>query len=495
MLSDRDALFAAICANTAEDTPRLMFADWLEENGDPDRAEFVRLQCELAALADDGASHAMYAFLHDRYRPGLMATDWTRVDMGVHRLLALETRAGDLQRQHAQQWLPKTAKRCKAEWVGFHRGFPHWLDSRDWRAWKHLAPVVSKSAPALALHYTGNEFSAEAATELARTGLLGRIEVLVLLYNCAEGLGELGNHPEAAGVRSLTLRAGFDDQIAEALARGPHWTGLHDLDLSGTIPNADAAEVLFEAKNLRTLRRLHLYGGWGPDTIQAIATADFTELTSLRLSHCGLDDDAAEILAGCSRLANLRTLDLEGNYLTGRGATALLTSPHLANVAYLGLDDNPCNGLDADRLAAASPAALRLLHFHGSRLRTADVRALARCPRLRTLWYLDLDANNIGTTAVRELVRGFKDFCPPILWLTYNRIDDRGAELLANWPAAAGLSALHLKYNSAMTDTGVRAILDSSVLTNLDSLGVSTENTHLNSRLRARFRHYDKIGY
>ena len=32
-----------------DDTPRLVLADYLEENGDPERAEFVRLQCRLAA--------------------------------------------------------------------------------------------------------------------------------------------------------------------------------------------------------------------------------------------------------------------------------------------------------------------------------------------------------------------------------------------------------------------------------------------------------------
>jgi len=31
-----------------DDTPRLVLADYLEDNGDPDRAEFIRLQCRLA---------------------------------------------------------------------------------------------------------------------------------------------------------------------------------------------------------------------------------------------------------------------------------------------------------------------------------------------------------------------------------------------------------------------------------------------------------------
>jgi uncharacterized protein (TIGR02996 family) len=33
-VNDRDALFAAILAHPDEDTPRLAFADWLEERGD-----------------------------------------------------------------------------------------------------------------------------------------------------------------------------------------------------------------------------------------------------------------------------------------------------------------------------------------------------------------------------------------------------------------------------------------------------------------------------
>lgn len=44
-MSDEDALLAAIAAHPDEDTPRLMFADWLDEHDRPLRAEFIRLQC------------------------------------------------------------------------------------------------------------------------------------------------------------------------------------------------------------------------------------------------------------------------------------------------------------------------------------------------------------------------------------------------------------------------------------------------------------------
>lgn len=47
--STLDALYAAILANPHEDTPRLVYADALDEQGDTSgRAEFIRVQCELA---------------------------------------------------------------------------------------------------------------------------------------------------------------------------------------------------------------------------------------------------------------------------------------------------------------------------------------------------------------------------------------------------------------------------------------------------------------
>src|SRR5262249_19745392 len=40
-------LLRAIAAAPADDGPRLAFADWLQAHGEPERAEFIRVQCEL----------------------------------------------------------------------------------------------------------------------------------------------------------------------------------------------------------------------------------------------------------------------------------------------------------------------------------------------------------------------------------------------------------------------------------------------------------------
>jgi len=42
------ALLAAIRAAPGDDAPRLVYADWLDEHGQPERAEFIRVQCQLA---------------------------------------------------------------------------------------------------------------------------------------------------------------------------------------------------------------------------------------------------------------------------------------------------------------------------------------------------------------------------------------------------------------------------------------------------------------
>jgi uncharacterized protein (TIGR02996 family) len=47
-MTEREELLSDICANPDDDTPRLVFADWLQENGEPERAEFIRLQCRWA---------------------------------------------------------------------------------------------------------------------------------------------------------------------------------------------------------------------------------------------------------------------------------------------------------------------------------------------------------------------------------------------------------------------------------------------------------------
>jgi uncharacterized protein (TIGR02996 family) len=91
-MSDEAALLAAILAHPDEDTPRLVYADWLDEHGQHDRAEFIRIQCDPAA--DEAA----------------------------------EDRAVELEERNRAKWLAGLPLFPGARWE-FRRGFPEFLDA------------------------------------------------------------------------------------------------------------------------------------------------------------------------------------------------------------------------------------------------------------------------------------------------------------------------------------------------------------------------------
>ena len=47
-MTTADAFLADIVANPADDAPRLIYADYLDDEGDAEQARFIRLQCEIA---------------------------------------------------------------------------------------------------------------------------------------------------------------------------------------------------------------------------------------------------------------------------------------------------------------------------------------------------------------------------------------------------------------------------------------------------------------
>jgi uncharacterized protein (TIGR02996 family) len=50
MANEGDTILRAVLRDPVDDAPRLVYADWLEDHGQPERAEFIRLQCGLPKL-------------------------------------------------------------------------------------------------------------------------------------------------------------------------------------------------------------------------------------------------------------------------------------------------------------------------------------------------------------------------------------------------------------------------------------------------------------
>jgi len=88
----RDHLLQAIIENPDHDALRLVFADWLEDHGELERAEFIRVQIELAKLPNV-----------DNRRP------------------ELEQRETALLARNESEWV-KPIRHWVASWT-FHRGF------------------------------------------------------------------------------------------------------------------------------------------------------------------------------------------------------------------------------------------------------------------------------------------------------------------------------------------------------------------------------------
>src|SRR5262245_57198091 len=114
-------LLAAILADPDDDTVRLAYADWLEEQGDPaqqPRAEFIRVQVELAQGEPFWPGSPWWGWAMDvaRAMAGYSSPDPHRRQLAERERLLLEEHR-DLLLGKLPGWLSRTSL------LRFHRGF------------------------------------------------------------------------------------------------------------------------------------------------------------------------------------------------------------------------------------------------------------------------------------------------------------------------------------------------------------------------------------
>src|SRR5262249_48744394 len=178
-LTQEQVFLADVAANGGDDVPRLVYADWLEDNGQAERAEFIRLQCRLATLDE-----------FDPQRQELEQRHWE----------FLIVRASEWIKQTLPGWARFEGT------AGFPRGFIDRFSTTASSLLKH-GPGLFAVAPIRDLHL---RISSHRWADIAASPLLARLATLNLEYN--------GLHPEA-------LRA---------LLASPHLTGLTSLLLNRT---------------------------------------------------------------------------------------------------------------------------------------------------------------------------------------------------------------------------------------------------------------------
>jgi uncharacterized protein (TIGR02996 family) len=220
-MTTADAFLQAILDDPDADAPRLVFADWLEEHGDAERAEFIRVQCAL-----------------DRPPSGGHVAD-------------LWARQGDLLAVHEGEWAAP-ANEFALSWI-FRRGFIDEIQVEK-QAFPAVAEALFRRHPVRRVRLYGG-----------REGLHARASFALALAYC----------PQLDRLRSLDLSGNFlGSDGVRALAVSPYLTRLRDLDLSHSRIGDAGARALAESDLLPRLVRLDLSGNdIGPAGVRALEQA------------------------------------------------------------------------------------------------------------------------------------------------------------------------------------------------------------------------------
>jgi uncharacterized protein (TIGR02996 family) len=216
------AFLADILAHPDDDAPRLIYADCLEENGDPERAEFIRLQCKLEKMTEG-----------DPCCP------------------ELEGREQELLTANEQAWAKPLRSMVKS-WQ-FRRGFIEWVQMTAARFLRH-GGFLLRFAPVRSVSFLG-EVGAR-LSKLASSPYLARLSELdmVKVGLSGEGTQVLASSAYLANLTSLYLSGNdIGDLGAAALASSPHLANLTRLNLNGNRIGAEGAAALASSPYLAKL--------------------------------------------------------------------------------------------------------------------------------------------------------------------------------------------------------------------------------------------------
>jgi uncharacterized protein (TIGR02996 family) len=336
-MSDEKALLAAIWEHPHEDTPRLMYADWLDERGgasEAARAELIRVQLELTNLTGSDP----------------------RYD-------ALDARESELRKAWERDWWKAMPKGCKKGYFG--RGFPvPYLGSFSVPGLVKLGEARLRAAPLWRYHYGvhGTDLDwfipwpylhrlemfalrpplpGDWAARMAACANLRNVTELALI-DCQVGADELKLLLDTWADRPLrTLHLKLDAAGLRVLAEHPTSAKLRQLLISSSGLSADGLAILTASRHLTRLMSLSLgYNAFGAAGVaELVRWPGLNNLRYLFLNNTALTDAGAEALAACPGAANLRRLWLSMNPIGAAGATAVATSPHLARLEKVSFYD------------------------------------------------------------------------------------------------------------------------------------------------------------
>jgi uncharacterized protein (TIGR02996 family) len=373
-----EAFLQAIREDPEDDAPRLIYADWLDEHGEAERAEFIRVQCELEHMAP---ADPRYPDLHVRQLE--MLAEYERAWLGdwADRLVRWEFKGGLL---HAVTITPEVFL--------FH--------GNDLFA-RHPVQRVAF------VNERGVSLPEDVVREVVAAPAMSLVRALEV-SGCRRDEPMWGMYGgEVATNAWLTALAGAD-----------HVTRLEELNLTGGTRtgreplNLEAWRSFCATAHLRTLRSLDLSDAYGDqeDPGQLVQVASLLgeaafgrELRFLSFEGCFITDEIVrEIEKALGRCwGGASDTELCFNDLV-HDDLELLQSPFFScRVTRLDLTRR-CDTLEGVRLLASNPAlkGLRWLGFGYNRLTPEKMTALLASPYLRHLEALHLgsESEHVGTS-------------------------------------------------------------------------------------------------
>jgi uncharacterized protein (TIGR02996 family) len=461
------ALLSACKDDPDEDAPRLVLADWLEDHGQAERAEFVRLQLRLGrADVPEGDEAVTLAYLHELYLRH--ADDWLgplraepgrcRFRRGLIEVSARLEELGDPSPQ-AAPWLEALVlsfgrQKTVAELVEGGRLAPFTgLDATDVYLGGPTLERLGASPAAAHLRRLRVQLAGpagKAAEALGRCRHLSGLKVLEL----PDGLADVHLHALTqagllANLTTLNVTFGtLTHKSVFALVKSASAPRLTRLVLRHVHPGAAALSFLVDSPVLADVRELRLeHGSCQRAEVGALGERrEWPRLERLSFARSPLKDEGVAPLAGLSGLPSLRRLDLDSCELTAEGLRSLLGAPWLGQLELLRLDWT--RGSVAAALAGGPDlSGLRHLSLRGSKIDVEGARALADSPHLGRLETLDLSGNPLGNDGLEALASAAGLPALTALNLGGTQVAGRGLARLAASRLGGQLRRLGLSHN------------------------------------------------
>lgn len=410
--ADEHPFLDAVLASPAADAPRLVYADFLDETGNPPdaaRAELIRLQVALARLPAD----------HPR-RPELREREtelcdrhlraWTAPLASLGAVFTFRRGLPDAVTIDAATFLRRGEELFDNTQVGGGRSFVRRVRLLD--PARVLPDLVQ--CPLLAfveeLDLGWGGLGNGGVERLVRSPHLGAVRALDLGFNglddaAARAVARASTLPQLQAL-ALNDNGSITGDGAAALADSPFLAGVRELDLSGNDVNEAGVRAVVKGRATARLHALALNGNHIGDAGVAVLVG--SELFHRMLDHHphidwrrnSVGPAGAAALAESAELARVAGLDLSENYLGDRGVFALCRSGRLGTVRTLRLARNQLTDPGGIALAAAELPKLRVLDVSGNRLTRRGLDALKAAAHTRGF---TLEAGGNGTEPTAAL--------------------------------------------------------------------------------------------